>query len=76
MADVRISSRKIDTRNGRSRHDFAGELHSDTFGIVFSGNSLILNLTDGARCWHVILEEDATAKLAERFAKRGGDSTR
>ena len=70
MADVRISSRKHDSRNGRSRHHFAGDLHSDKFGIIFSGDSLILNLTDGERGWSVIFEENATGQLTERFAAR------
>lgn len=68
MAAIRISSRKIESRNGRRRHLFAGELHSDKFGIVFSGGALILNLTDGERTCSVILDDESTQNLAERFA--------
>jgi hypothetical protein len=69
MSAVRISSRKIESRNGRNRHLFAGELHSDTFGVVFSCDALILNLTDGERSCSVVLDEESTRKLAERFAE-------
>lgn len=68
MSTVRISSHKIGSRNGRARHDFDGDLHSEKFGIVFSGNSLILNLTNDERSCAVILDEAATAALAMRFA--------
>lgn len=70
MSKVRVSSHKIGSRNGRARHDFDGELHSDKFGIVFSGSSLILNLTNGERSCAVILDEAATEALAKRFAGR------
>lgn len=70
MAAIRISSRKIDTRNGRAAHHFAGDFHSDVFGIVFSGDALILNMTDGERTWSAIFDEESTAKLAQRFASR------
>lgn len=70
MSKVHISSHKVGSRNGRARHDFDGELHSEVFGIVFSGSSLILNLTNGDRTCAVILDEGATAALAKRFASR------
>lgn len=68
MAAIRISSHKSESRNGRSRHLFAGELHSDTFGVVFSCGALILNLTNGERSCSVIFDDESTAKIAERFA--------
>lgn len=67
---VRISSHKLGSRNGRERHDFEGTLHSDKFGIVFSGDSLILNCVDSERRWTVILDADDTAELDKRFAAR------
>jgi hypothetical protein len=67
---VRISSQKLEARNGRERHEFNGDLHSDKFGIVFSGSSLILNMKDGERRWTVILDEKSTSDLAARFANR------
>jgi hypothetical protein len=72
MAAIRISSHKIESRNGRARHLFEGELHSDKFGVVFSGGALILNLTNGERSCSVILDEESTRKLADRFAEYGG----
>lgn len=69
MAAIRISSHKIGSRNGRAAHLFEGELHSDTFGVVFSSGALILNLTDGERSCSVIMDEESTRKLAARFAE-------
>ena len=67
---IRINSHKVDSRNGRGRHEFAGDYHSDKFGIVFSCDALILNLTDGERAWSVCFDAEATEKLAIRFAAR------
>lgn len=65
---ARISSRvRHESRNGRSRHDFNGRL-ADQSGIVFSGDALILNMTDDARTWTLILDEDETARLAARLS--------
>ena len=69
MSKVHISSHKLGSRNGRARHDFDGDLHSDKFGIIFSGSSLILNLTNDERRCAVILDDEATAALAKRFAE-------
>jgi len=67
---VRISSQKLDAGNGRERREFNGDLHSDKFGIIFSGSALILNLIDNERRWTVILDEEATSDLAARFEAR------
>jgi len=40
------------------------------YGIVFSAGSLILNLTDGARVFNVVLDAQDTLALAARFAER------
>ena len=69
MSAVNIRSRKIGGRNGRSLHLFAGELHSDKFGVIFSSGALILNLSNGERSCSVILDEESTRALANRFAE-------
>jgi hypothetical protein len=69
MSAIRICSHKNESRNGRARHLFEGELHSDTFGVVFSCGALILNLTNGERSCSVIFDEESTQKLAGRFAE-------
>lgn len=69
MAGIRISSKKIGSRNGRARHEFRGEL-ADALGIVFSCDALILNFTNGDRTYSVIFDDDSTEAMAKRFAER------
>lgn len=63
---ARITSRKSESRNGRSRRDFNGEF-CKPFGIVLSAGALILNMADGERAWTLSLSGDETAQLVARL---------
>lgn len=67
---MNITSCKHKSRNRRSAHLFHGRLRDDAAAIVFSGEALILNGTDGERSCAVILSAEDTRKLAERFLAR------
>lgn len=69
-----ISSRKIGRKHGGAAaiHLRDGQL-AEPFGVVFSGGSLILNMTNGERMFALILEPHETTLLAQRFTERRGE---
>jgi len=65
---ARIQSRKIGrTHGGKSAEHLANGTFAQPYGIVMSGDSLILNMTDGVRMFNLILEPHETAELIARL---------
>jgi len=66
---ARISSRKIGSRNGRAARIMRAGFLVEKMGVVFSGESLILNFSDGERSYTVVMDDEDTDKLRKRFAE-------
>lgn len=65
---IRISSTKCGGRGRSVRHLDGGNL-TTPYGIVFSSDALILNVTDGKRVFHVIIDKAETEAIERRFTE-------
>ncbi len=67
---TQITSHKLDSKNGRHRKEFSGNVTAK-FGLVHSGGSVGVNMRDKDRSWFISFTAEEAKRLAEFMRERG-----